>query len=348
MQKYIECNQAKGEYINLNRLFGYNWARIFLIIGARGYGKTYRIKLKLVKNFKYKHEKFVIMRDTVASCDEIVQQNGQKLLGDIFKRDIFKNDNFDVKGYTIKINDINCGEVIPMSTYYKYKGNFYNATAGLFDEFIPESVQAYNGNRARQFVNMVETICRDNPNFKWYLTANALDLGNDILELLGFNIKNNKFGLYINEEKKAVLYYAPNSEAFEKRRKNSLAGLLSQNTFLDANINKNAFDSANIPIFEKREPCDLFAIYHNSDNEAVRIFKIKNKDAFYCCRDRNKTSCEYMRYVFNIDQVTEKNRLAGPKIRDWLKSLLAQQKIMFDSKYSFNIFCTIVNNVKKI
>lgn len=350
MQKFIpiDANQIHGEYISLNRLFSFDWARIFICIGARGYGKTFASKRKCLKTHKYDKLKFIILRDTTSACEEICANGGYKLFNDVFSLPFLKNDSYDIIKNTILINGHNAGEVIPLSTYYKYKGNSYKDVGWvLFDEFIEESVQAYRGNRARQFANSLETIIRSNKHTRVILTANALDVGNDILELLNIHIKNKQYGFYINEEKKTVCYYAPNSKEFEERKKHSLSTIITKGTFLDDEMNLNSFENNACEIFERRKPCVLEGIFYNNEGECVRLYRAKNGGEYYACKDINPTSNNYLRYVFNAKQVDENKILVEKNMRDFLKNLLKSKSVKFESQYIFNVYCSIVNNTLK-
>lgn len=349
MQEYIPIETMNGAYVKLNRLFGFSsWARIFICIGARGYGKTFASKRKCLKDFIFRKLKFVILRDTTAACDEICASGGLKLFSDVFRLDVFKKHTYNIERYQIYIDGKNAGEVMPLSTYYKYKGNAYtNVGWVLFDEFIQEDVQAYRGNRARQFANSIETIIRDNPITRVMMTANALELGNDILELLGIHIVNGKYGYYLNKQKKVAVLYAPNSPEFEERKRTSISATITAGTFLDDSMNKNKFEGTGCIIFEKRLPCTLWGIYYNNEGECFRLYQAKSGDEYYACKDINPKSYNYMRYVFNAKQATNDRILIDTKSRTWLKSLLQNQQIQFESQYIFNIFCSVVNNTLK-
>lgn len=346
MQRYIPIDTIHGEFISLHRLFSFK-ARIYGVVGARDYGKTFACKRKCFKSFKYKKRRFVLVRDTQTACEEVLKEEGFKLCGDIFSKcPAFKNDTYSVENSIVRMNGEIACEVMPLSAYYKYKGNYYDVEWVFFDEFIPEDVQAYRGNRARQFANTIETIVRDTK-ARVIMTANALDLGNDILELLDIHIKNGKYGYYINDEKETIVFYAPNSPEFEKRKRKSLSGKITRGTFLDASMNENKFESVGCSIFERRKPCDLFGIYYNAEGECIRLYQAKTGDVFYACKDINPKSYNYMRYVFNAKQVSSDRILVDNKVRAWLKTLLQKKEIQFESQYIFNVFCSIVNNTLK-
>lgn len=348
MQRYIKVdpNNIHDVFICLNRLYSFSWASIFGVIGARGYGKTYFIKRQCAKDFIFDNKKMVIIRDTVEACEKIAENKGIKFWGDVFQEKALQKHDYLIEGNTIKIDDKLAGEIMPLSTYYKYKGNYYDAENIFFDEFIPEEVQAYRGNRARQFANTIETIARDR-RVRVHLSANALDLGNDILEALGIQIKNKQYGFYLNIEKHVVIYYAPDNKEFKERKRNSISGRITSGTFLDANMNNNEFEKGECDIFEKRKPCNLYGIYYNRENECLRLYVTNDGSEYYVCKDINANSYSYMRYVFETKQVTGNKKFAGKEIRDMLKNLLTSKRVKFESKYLFGVYCSIINNTLK-
>lgn len=347
---YIPVNpeQLKGKHIDLSRLLSFSWARVFGTIGARGYGKTFGAKKILAEDFIFDGKKMVVIRDTIEACEKICEQDGQKFWGDVFSIiPKLQKHTFKIEGTTIKLDNKLAGEVMPLSAYYKYKGNYYDADNILFDEFIEEKQQAYRGNRARQFVNTIETIIRARPHARVIMTANALDLGNDILELLDINIKNGKYGYYLNKDKGVVIYYAPDSREFIESKQNSVAGKLAKGSFLEANLIHNEFENDTCIIFEKRKKCGLFGIYYNADNECLRLYKSDDGTTYYVCKDINSKSYGYMRYVFNTHQIGANRKFAGTNIKNFLKQILTSGKVQFESKYLFGVYNSIINNTLK-
>lgn len=345
----LSQNDVKGLYINLNYLFSHNKYRIFIIIGARGRGKTYRGKKLLVKDKIYKNGDFCVLRDSKTACEEICKEKGVKFFADVFKNETLSKHSYSIEDFIIKIDDKYSGEVIPLNMYYKYKGNFYDVKNVFFDEFIPEENQIYTGDKARQFVNSIETITRLSPTARVILTANALDLGNEILDILGFtsSLANGKFGYYFNPDKDAILYYAPNSKEFEEAKANSLSGKIAKGTYLEANLINNQFENENNIYFEKREACDLFGIYHNEQDEAIRLYKRKGKDEYYCCKDINSKTYEYMRYTFDLKNVKNNRKYGSNILLNKLKNLYANHQVLFQTKYVFKIFMSILTKTKR-
>lgn len=347
--KYIPVKKEdlKDPYINLCRLMGFTWADIFGVIGGRGYGKTYGFKRLCVKDFIYKQKKMIIIRDTIEACQTLTEANGAKCFGDVFsiEKNLAKHE-YSINGLKITIDNKYAGEIMPLNAFYKYKGNYYDAENIFFDEFIPEQIQQYRGNRARAFSNTIETITRDRK-ARVMLSANALDMGNDLLELFGIHIKNGKYGFYLNKAKKVVIYYAPDSEAFENRKANSISGRLTKGTFLDASMSHNLFDEGECDIFETRDACDLYGIYYNFENECFRLYKAKKSNIYYVCKDINPNSYNYMRYVFKSNQLKPNREFADKSTLNFLKRILYNKQVKFESKYLFGVYCSIINKTLK-
>lgn len=325
-------------YYNISYIMSFIGFCIYLIIGARGIGKTFSIKKHIIKDFIYKGKQFIIIRDTQEACEELAKDNGSTFFDDVCQKvNPFKKLIIEVKNFVIYINSKEAGRIMPLSMFYKFKGNSYPNVYNIFwDEFIPENCQRYIGNRARQFVNTIQTIGRTRKDYKIFLTANALDVGNDILELFNFNIKG--FGIYKNKKKQAILHYAANNPDFDKATEESIAGKIIAGTFLDNSINKNIFENDSAQLFEKRKACDIYGIYYNSKNECFRLYKSKEDVIYYVCKDVNPDSYNYMRYVFKHEQVDANRIFADKSVKDFLKRIFEAKQVLFENKFLINVF----------
>lgn len=326
-----------------NRLLSFCWAFCFIIIGARGFGKTYRCKKHVVKDYLYNDAKFIWLRDTDAAIEELSANDGKAFFDDIFtNEERFKGVTGKIEGRNIIINGKQAGLIMPVRSFHKYKGNsFESYTNIVFDEFIPENQQQYIGDRALQFINTISTIGRTRKNFRVFMTANAIDKGDPILEMLGLNI-NKGFGYYTNKKKGVVLHYAENSEEFNKKNVESNAGRLASDTKYSANLLNNEFAVNDSFLFTKRKACDIIGIYYNKLNEAVRIYRAKDGSEYYACKDLSTTGYNYLRYVFDVSQVTEDKQLVGRDVLQFLTDLMASKMLLFESRYIQKVFLSIV------
>lgn len=334
-----EPPQKKGIWYSFNSLFSYNMP-INLSIGARGYGKTYGADKWLYSGAKYNNEKFVILRDTEEAVKEMVTGAGENMFSAISKDPKFVNDTFKVEGNKIYLNDKHCGYIMAVSTFYKRKGNDYaDVTNVIYDEFIPETDQIRLGDDVRKFINSIQNITRHRK-CRLLLLANALDKGNGILELLGFeNIKD--YGLYINKEKGAILHYSKPSEKFNDLKRQSLTGRLVKGTKYEDNIVDNKFDGNNDFLFDKKPKSDIIGVYVNSEGVAIRIYEDRD-GVYYATKDINPNALLYMRYTFDLDIVNTKIKLAPKEHKQFLTDIYANHLIRFESKYIKNQFLSML------
>ena len=335
----------KNVFYKLNKILSYNWAWLIILIGARRRGKTYSVKKWLLNGFLYHNEQFVILRDTKDECDQLCADKGIKFWGDILNDKKFKNKNIKIEmsNNTVYINNKLAGFVLPVSLFAKFKGTQYETIKrGLYDEFIREKGVRYNGNRALQFLNTIMTVYSFRKDFKLILTANALDKGDTILsDVLGFQIKD--FGIYKNKRKGAILDYIPNSDDFiEYQKTGNVYKLLDGTRFADNLIDNKFIDNTDNIFYDKRKPCDLYGIYYNRDDIAIRIYQSRDGDCFYCGSDTNPNSANYMRFTFDIKQVNNKIRLATTDEKNYLKILFTNNLIKFENKFILNIFKDII------
>ena len=245
-------------YLDNRTIYSYN-ANIIIIVGARGIGKSFNTKKRFFKDFFYKNKKFIWVRATDSQLDELKADNGYKFYEDIITAKTFKFPfAMEIKGDNSiwcccnpkaeKKEWERCGYIMSLSTFHKLKGNAFSDISNIcVDEFIPENSEVVRGDRAKQFVNTVQTIGRLRKDYRIVLLANALESGDPILNLFFDDIK--EFGIYRNKEKKAVLLYAQNSQEFEEATAQSISGLIIKGTAYEAEINNNMFASYDKLIF---------------------------------------------------------------------------------------------------
>lgn len=335
-------------FYNASRLFSNSWAFIYVEIGARRRGKSYDAYKKVINRFVYHGEQFVILRDTQTECDEIERDNGDRLFGEIINEPKYKRHikKMEIKAGTIYFNDEIAGFIMPASLFRRFKGTQYNKVKiGLYDEFIPETNTRYNGDRAWQFINSLMSVCSLRKDFKMILTANALNTADTILnDLLGFQIKSGQFGIYKNKNKGVVLEYIPNSKDFVQYQKDSNVYKLIKGTRYETNLLDNQFlnEGDDGMFFTKKPKADLYGIYYHKDGLAVRVYEAQDGQSWYVTQDTNKNTVNYMRYTFDIKQVTNKIKLAENEEKKKLQFLFKNNLIKFENSYILKLFKEII------
>ena len=334
-------------YYKGNHLFSYG-CLFMLIIGARGLGKTYLAKKYLLKNYFRKGYIFCVLRDNINAIKELTDNNCNNFLKDIKKdptllKYFTEDTKIDYKNNILYINDKIAGYFYACSTFYNLKGNdLSDINTILYDEFIKEKTQNKRGNRALEFLNMVETIGRmrgKESKLRILLTANALDLGDDIINIFGFSeIKG--YGYYLNRKKSAVLHYADNSLQFKESKLKSISGILTTDTAFADNLINNKFLTHKINLLiEKPKGLDFIAIFRNEDNEKIKLYYYNS--CLYCERETKEDTYSGRRFVSNIKLVNLDYLLASDNFIKNVKNYFASNHIYFNSNYAYTIFKSI-------
>lgn len=338
----------KGKYVDLRKAFSFG-TNIVAFIGARGFGKTYGSKKYCLKRSFRNNLKFLFLRDNELALKEITDNDCLNYLKDIKKDDqlkkFFKGKDISFKTRILEVDEKLLGYFYATSTYYNLKGNeFSDVDIIVFDEFIKEKGQAQRGNRAGAFLNMVETVLRLKTKAKIILTANALDRGDEILDILGVNI-NKGYGFYVNRDRPPAtvcVYYCCNSASFEEAKLKSISGALASGTAYGGNLIKNEFASNDINLYDERpKGTDLIAIFRDENGSRIRI-ALGDNNKMYVYNDPNPKGNSDIRFVNDIKLVDPDYSLAPPALIDAMKRAHGSKAALFESARVYNIFLSII------
>lgn len=297
---------------------------IMVVIGARGIGKTYGAKKYCIKKFLREGKKFIWLRDTEDTVKRMCSEN-------MFFSDIvdFEGHEGHLEGNKIIIDDKLAGHILPVSTFYKYKGNPYQDIETIvFDEFIAENGQVIRGDRALAFLNTIQTIGRLRTNFKIFLLANALNRGDPILDLLGIKLKG--FGYYRNPEKKVIVHYADNDPAFNEATAKSISGILVKGTQYEANLHNNSFNDDEDMYFDNKPPRSKLWYILETPEMCIRLYNAPDGKT-YCCKDLNNAAYMDCRYVTHYSMVNTRNKLWTKLGRDTLTNRYEKKRLVFEN-----------------
>ena len=239
----------KGEWYTINSIFGNDWAIFFALLGGRETGKSYSAgKWSVERKLKLKDKcKFYWLRLTETACDNLLADNGSKLLDPDIKRKyniklLRKNTTLytyqEKKRITNrgneKIDKVNVREfceVLACSTFYNTKGVGYfdNEYDGeyiiILDEMNREESEKNSFDIVYNFVNLVENIARSTKKkIRVVMIGNTLEEASDILA--AFNFIPDDFGRYKLKSKRCVVDYIRPNEEYKKRRKGTIADIL--------------------------------------------------------------------------------------------------------------------------
>lgn len=238
-KKYLKVREehikmSQNEFYGIRSILGNaNWAKFYILLGAREAGKSYSVTEYFVKKWKENKIPFTWLRLNEASMKKMLCNQAEKLVD----ADIYRRYDLDltVKGNTVFDHGEKMATVLALSTFANDKGvalfdkDFLDDPKMYYhiclDEFEKEKTQKSQGDICYQFVNQMENLVRSTKErVKIFLIGNTLEEASDILTL--FNFIPEEFGRYKLKKKQCVIDYIPPSEAYLNRRRGSIADIL--------------------------------------------------------------------------------------------------------------------------
>lgn len=212
-------------WYDVNKTLTHN-ALINIIIGPRGYGKTYALKKKCVENFVKKGKQFIYLRRYQAELD-LVKEG---LFNDITVNGEFEHP-VEFKYDTYFYNDNVIGYAIALSRANHYKSaSFPFVSTIVFDEFIidPSQNAHYLKNEVRKFLDFMETVGRMREDIQAFLLANSLSFVNPYT--LYWDIKQPRNGRISKAVDNLVMLELVGDEEFRERKQQTKFGRLIAGT----------------------------------------------------------------------------------------------------------------------
>lgn len=231
------------EYYNWQRTLSHSDALAYMVIGAKGVGKTFGARKLCIEDFLKSGARFGEISRHKDESEDVSAGYFEKL-APFFPEWQFKTDNRF--GYIAPA----CGEdetpdwsvccyFIALSTFQKSKRkNYVNVRTLLFDEFIIDSRDRYHRYIRNEYgilCNVVDSVLRETPDGsgkidkRILLMANACDLTCPHLE--GFGIKSlpKQFGYSRHKRRKTLLHYVDPAES-AARATDTLVGWMVEGT----------------------------------------------------------------------------------------------------------------------
>lgn len=292
-----------------------------LIIGANGCGKTFSSKNLVFKKAIYKKKKFIWLRTTESMIDELKSNNGKGFFVDLEPR--FKKLDGKIVGDTIYINNEYVGYVMSVSTFFNKKGRSFNDIDYIvYDEFIDEVIQKRLKNKTLAFIKALESIVRLKKNVKIIMNANALDKGDEILQL--FNFKINDFGYYINKELGAILWYVKDDEVYHEEHKKSLGGRLMPSYVLE-----NRFNEREYKYFTALPSNAKYLFTLKGENGKMNIHSFNQDLWITACSDHDTK----LSLVRTISEISADTTIIKKPILETLRQLYSKHRIRFKNVF---------------
>ncbi len=248
-----------------------------MVIGARGFGKTFGFKLFTAKRFikTIKHdrpEQFMYVRITKKQIDRIKDYWGT--VGDVINKDSKEVHEFTFKGDECLIDGKVAGYVVALSDYLSYKGQEYpNVKYIILDEFLDTEGWVRKIKPPEALLNLSDSVFRERTDTQIFCLSNAVKLINIYFDY--FNIKIDERKQFTLDEDIAVQVITDDAEEFIEKRKSTWFGRLASKTEYAQVALDNSFTDDNLRLV-KRKYTDsnlICNIAYGSDTFGVWAYK---------------------------------------------------------------------------
>jgi hypothetical protein len=282
------------------------------IIGARGIGKSFGMKVYPIKRFIKHGEQFIYVRRYKPELKKVTNY-----FNDVSPH--FPDHEFKVKGREFYIDGKLAGWSIPLSTWQSEKSNAYPKVSTIvFDEFIREKDNSgYIPNEVEALLNLMDTVFRDRENVRCVCLSNAVSVVNPYF--LYFELVPNiekRFNAYQN-----ILIEIPDSKDFsEERRKTKFGSLIDGTQYGEMSLD-NEFVNDSSAFIEKRSKESKFSFAVIYKGMKIGIWVDIELGLLYLSNDYDPSS--KMIFALSADDLSENTMmLTGWKNNYYLKKLV--------------------------
>ena len=271
-------------YYNYDKICSYNAIWNFILTN-RGFGKSYGLKRKCIKNLLKKEEQFIYLRRWKTEL-----KDNDKWFDDIRKE--FPNNKLEYKQGKFYIDGKIAGFPVALSVSQRYKSVAYpNVTTIMFDEFIVDKSVSmrYIPNEVDVALDFYETVARTRNNVRMYFLANNITKVNPYFTY--FNAKINegeRFTLLRDGE--MVIEYNTDDIFIEMKKQTKFGKLIRNTKYSDYAIeNKSLRDSNTFVEQMSLKHCDeYFSVEYK--NKKYMIWGNVVKDILYITDKPTKTA----------------------------------------------------------
>lgn len=306
MEKELSYEPTKSItdlYYNPNKMLSYNRILNF-IIGARGIGKSYSMKVHPINRFIKHGEQFIYLRRYKDELKKI-----PNYFNDV--REAFPDHELKVKGKQFFIDGKLAGWAIPLSSWQSEKSNAYpNVSTIIYDEFIREKDNSgYIPNEPSALLNLMDTVFRTRQNVRCICLSNAVSIVNPFFLY---------FGLVPNVKKRYNAYHSivveiPDSKDFSNARRQTKFGELIDGTEYGDMSLDNEFINDSSVFIEKRSKESKFAFGVVYKGMNMGVWVDVSKGVMYLSNDYDPSSKNM--FALSADDLTE-NTLMMKSWRD--------------------------------
>lgn len=213
LEYYLNSSGQLREYINYDHVMSYGFRHNFLV-GARGKGKTYGLTKWLIKKCISQGKKFIWVRNSAITLQELTDNNGAKFLADHIEVLGFNDESVEFSKSTFKYNGEIIGSFMSLAAFARVKGsNYDDHTYFIFDEFMPERGEIIRVDYEYALKSIIQSVFRERTDFIAFYMANVLRTSSNILDFFSFQILPHFEGQTIqrNKSKSAIMFYFQNA-----------------------------------------------------------------------------------------------------------------------------------------
>lgn len=250
-------------WYNANKVLTYNPIMI-MTLSARGGGKTYHWKCRVMRRFLKTGKQFVWVRRFKSELLEITKDNS--FVSDIIDNELIKHE-LSISGDYVKIDGKIAGYFVALSQAVKFKSRaFPQVETVVFDEFIIPKNGSHYLDRSKEpelFIDLLSTIFRHR-NVRAVLLANAISFNNPYFTY--YKIKPIEGGIYFDKNRRIAVEMW-DDEDFNKAANQTDISILSNGTKYHDFAFANKFYLDNNDFIEKRPNNTQFlcAVHYGGD-----------------------------------------------------------------------------------
>lgn len=305
----VSAEGAKLPYYNFDRVYSFN-AVFNFICGARGLGKTYGAKEKVIKKFLRTGEQFVYlrrfkteMRAAKAFFDDIKHEWPSyhfRVNGDQFEvcrepKKSRKDNVWEVMGYAIAL-----------STAQNQKGRAFPLVRTIiFDEFIIEKgLVHYLPDEVTVMTNFYSTVDRNRNNTRVLFLANSISIENPYF--IKYKIRPEKVGDLITSDEGFIVAHFVDSKDFNNEVYKTRFGKFIQGTEYADYALGNEFADNHELLLGKKPSDSEYAYTLQTQDGTFSVWFDRKEGIFYL---QQKLPGQQLCYTLMPNKVTPDNRL---------------------------------------
>lgn len=279
-------------------------ALINMVVGPRGYGKTYGAKMYCLDNFINKNEQFIYLRRYQSELDLVKET----LMDDVSLDPKYDEHEIEFKGGAYIVDGLIAGWAAALTTSSHLKSaSFPKVTTIVFDEFIVDENQhsGYLKNEVMKMLNFIETVARMRNNVRVFMLANSLSFVNPYTIYWDMTLPKDKRICKANNG--LVLLELVGDDEFKTAKQATLFGQLNQGSEFERMAVDNQFILDTNVFVEKRPPMasHIFVIHYLGVNIGIWFDRLSG--LYYCSEDFDP-SCRFV-YAVTMDDHSYNTKL---------------------------------------